>query len=192
MSLSLNDILGFDEKRPTATVVLNFGLDLMPEEERLAEKVDELEAALDSKPESKSAKPLADPRRKELEDARAELDALHEKMRETQATLEVRAIPAGEWLRYKDEHPAREKNQSDLDIGLGYVNATELLDDLHKWAWRIGSDTVTPEAWAKIAVSADSGSVLEVARTAVRLQEARVTVPKSSSASSPTEGSASA
>lgn len=191
MTLSLSDILGLDEKRPTAAVVLNFGLDLMPEEDRLVEKIADLESRTGDGDKA-GPRRTADPRRKELADARAELDALHDKMRATQATLEVRAIPAGEWLRYKDEHPAREKNQSDLDVGLGYVNATELLDDLHRWAWRIGTETVSPEAWAKIAASADSGSVLEVARTAVRLQEARVTVPKSSSASSETPSTESA
>lgn len=115
----------------------------------------------------------------------AELEALFDRMRESEGDLLLRAIDGGEWQRFKDDHPPREGNKSDEDNAYGLVNAAVLLDSLGRWAEAWNGENFAAGAWDEwFRALVSSADLIELCREVVQLHEARVRVPKARSTDS--------
>lgn len=124
----------------------------------------------------------ADPRLAEID---AALEAEYDKMRAAEGELLLRAGEGGAWLRWKDEHPAREGNESDERLTYGLCNAADLMDELGTYVVAWNGEDFGPGEWdswfkAKVA-PADLGALVNAV---VQMHESRILVPKSSTGSS--------
>lgn len=124
----------------------------------------------------------ADPR---LADIDAELELLYDEMREAEGELLLQAGDGGAWLRWKDDHPPREGNESDERLAYGLCNASDLMDDLGDYVKAWNGEDFGPGEWdgwfkAKVA-PADLGALVNAV---VAMHESRILVPKSSTGSS--------
>lgn len=174
---------------PTRAVTICLDQKLLADIQRLTlEKNDLLvQAAVESSDEDKPGRPKRqgegkNPRLAEID---AEIEPLYAEMREASGEILLRARPGGEWLRWKDEHPAREKNESDDRLAFGLCNAADLLDNLGKYVVSWNGDEFGPGEWdgwfkGKVA-PADLGALVTAV---VEMHESRVTAPKSPSTSS--------
>lgn len=114
----------------------------------------------------------------------AELEPLYQRLRDTEGEILLRATDGGSWLRWKDAHPAREKNEVDERLAYGMCNATDLLDDLGKYAVSWNGDEFGPGEWdwfSKKVAPADLGACVSAI---VELHESRIQAPKSLTPSS--------
>lgn len=115
----------------------------------------------------------------------AELEAEYDAMREAEGELLLQAGEGGAWLRWKDDHPPREGNESDERLAYGLCNAADLMDDLGSYVVSWNGDDFGPGEWddwfkAKVA-PADLGALVNAV---VAMHESRILVPKSSTGSS--------
>lgn len=122
-----------------------------------------------------------------LAEVSAEIEALWEAMRPSTGDILLTAIDGGEWMRWKDDNPAREDNQSDMMLTFGICNATALAADLGRYVIAWNDEAVGPEDWsgwmsARVS-SADRGAAV---RMIVEMHETRLSVPKGLSGSSVT------
>lgn len=136
-------------------------------------------------PESSKPTRVGEGKPSRLAEIEAELEECYAKMRESEGELLLQARDGGEWQRWKDDHPAREGNESDRDDAFGYCNITDLIADLGRYVVAWNDDEFADGDWdgwfrAKVA-PADLASI---AKAVVMLHEARITVPKSPSGSS--------
>lgn len=117
-----------------------------------------------------------------------ELRVLYDKIRESEGELLLRGITGGDWQAWKDDHPPRPENVTDLQVTYGLCNASELLEDLDQFvtAWN-GEDLADGDwnGWLKDAVAA--GDLRDMVTAVVAMQErSGVRVPKSLTVSSQT------
>lgn len=113
-----------------------------------------------------------------------ELEPLYQRLRDTEGEILLRATDGGSWLRWKDAHPAREGNEVDDRLAYGLANATELLEDLGKYAVSWNGDDFGPGEWdwfSQKVAPADLGACITAV---VEMHESRVSAPKSRSTSS--------
>ena len=181
--------------RSTHTVTLVTGQHLLEEQKRLNDAlVDEL---------AKAARPVADedgdekPRKmserstpERVAEIRAEIAGLHDRLGEHQGQLTlVGNLTDGEWLSWKQEHPAREDNADDERVGHGYVNTTDLFNSLGLFAAEWDGESLADGDWDgwladQITFADKAALVTEV----VALYETRLSrAPKSQGSSSETE-----
>lgn len=137
--------------------------------------------------EEKEARPRragekVDPRIAEID---AELEVQYDEMRENEGELLLRAGDGGVWLRWKDDHPPREGNESDERLAYGLCNAADLMDELGTYVAAWNGDDLGPgewDSWFKSKVApADLGALVNAV---VQMHESRILVPKSSTGSS--------
>lgn len=177
--------------RPTRVVKACLDQSLLADIQRLTvEKNDLLVAENARSAESEDGEQSGPPRRvgqgpdPRLAEIEVELEALYERLRETEGEILLRATDGGSWMRWKDAHPAREKNEVDERLAYGLCDATALLDDLGRYAVAWNGDDFGPGEWAwfseKVA-PADLGACITAV---VELHESRVAAPKSRSTSS--------
>lgn len=116
----------------------------------------------------------------------AEEQALWETMRPNSGELLLMGIDGGAWLRWKDDHPPREGNNSDDLLTFGLCNATELAADLGRYVKAWNGEDLGPDDWSgwmsKRVSPADQGAAV---RSIVEMMETRLSVPKSPTLSSP-------
>lgn len=174
---------------PTRVISICLDQQILGDIQRLtAEKNDLLvQAAVDVNAEDKPSRPkrTGEGKNPRLAEIDAELEPLYARLREAEGELLLSAREGGAWLRWKDEHPPREKNESDDRLAYGLVNASDLLDDLGKYVVSWNGDDFGPGEWdgwfkAKVA-PADLGALVSAV---VELHESRVSAPKSLSVSS--------
>jgi hypothetical protein len=125
-----------------------------------------------------------------LAEINAEIQAVREKMRDSSGDLVVGAPEDADWQAFKDAHPPREGNRTDEEIALGMCDATALLADLPKYVVSWGGEEIAVkhrDAFVKRMAYSDQ---VAAASAVVAMYETRVSVPKSLSGSSETEGSA--
>lgn len=101
----------------------------------------------------------------------ARLEELWAEMREHTGELRLRAIPAGEWRRWVDTHPAREDNKVDESAAYGFCDADALLADLAKYVQSWNGDPLAEGDWEFIANRAAAGDLKELCRVVVQMHE---------------------
>lgn len=133
-------------------------------------------------PPRKLAEPAKPPRVVEID---AELEVLYDAMREYEGDLELHGIDGGTWVTWKDEHPPREGNKADEDLGYGLVDTTALLQDLGRYAYSWDGDPFKEGDWhGWFASRVASADLAVLVKRVVEMQEGRVSVPKALSDSS--------
>jgi hypothetical protein len=114
----------------------------------------------------------------------AELEPLYQRLRDAEGEILLSATDGGTWLRWKDAHPAREKNEVDERLAYGLANATDLLEDLGKYVVSWNGDDFGPGEWdwfSQKVAPADLGACISAV---VELHESRISAPKLRSVSS--------
>lgn len=125
------------------------------------------------------------PRVAEIE---AELSALWDRMRESEGELLLRAIPGGEWQRWKDEHPPRDDNRTDEQTTFGVCNGQDLLNDLGRFVVSWNGEQLAEGDWDTwLADQIAPADLAALVGLVVEMHEVRITVPKSSPVSSATQ-----
>lgn len=123
----------------------------------------------------------ANPRIAEID---AELVPLHQRLRDAEGEILLRATDGGSWLRWKDQHPARKDNDLDERLAYGFCNAADLADDLGNYAVSWNGDEFAPGDWdwfVKKIAPADIGACVSAV---IELMESRIVAPKLPSTSS--------
>ena len=182
--------------------------DLVAKVQTLAEEKKDIKIELAVDPdgdvggENKKPRRANDPRQVRLREIEDELAATYAEMADHTGELVMRAIPAGEWRRWVEEHPARvEKrdeqnrpilNPLDEQYAGGYCNADALADALRKFAVSWNGEPVSDDDWKYLLENAASGDVKAMCQTVVaRMELPGARAPKaSSSGSSGTRSSA--
>lgn len=111
-----------------------------------------------------------------------ELEALFDRMRESEGNLILAARDGGEWLRFKDDHPPREGNKSDEELTYGLCDSSALLADLGKYVKSWEGENLAEgdwDGWFRAQVA--PADLSELVRAVMQLQESRVAVPKARS-----------
>jgi hypothetical protein len=123
-----------------------------------------------------------------------ELEALFDRMRESEGDLLLRAVSGGEWQRFKDDNPPREGNKTDDEVTYGLCDSAALLTDLGRYVVAWDGEAFGSDDWREwFAAQVAPADLRELCSEVVQLHEARVRVPpKASSASSATPPSESA
>lgn len=123
-----------------------------------------------------------------------QMDKLDDRRRGRSGDLTLRATDGGAWTRWIAANPAREDNDLDNRVALGYCNAEALINDLGKyvetWDGGDGPEPIDAPAWEKLAVRLNPKTLHDLATGVVRLHAvAWAALPKSRSESAPTESS---
>ena len=193
--MKLADMLAEEPSMPTSVHYVCLDGQAVAEIQRLEREkgvilTEQAEAPAKARKASEGAPP-PDPRIAKID---AALDALDEKRRERSGDLTLRATDGGAWTRWVATHPAREGNDLDNRVALGYCNAEELIEDLGKyvetWDGGDGAESIDAAAWAKLAVRLNPKTLHDLATGVVRLHAvAWAAFPKSRSESAQTESS---
>lgn len=189
MPKSLADLRSKPKQLPTRVVRICLDQEAVAEVQRLeSERADLLleakraarnEDADSTRPPRRAGEDAEPPRVAEIA---AELEALWDRMRESEGDILVRAISAGEWQRFKDEHPPREGNKSDYEVAFSLLDASALLADLGRWVESWNDEVFTAGAWDEwFKEHVSSADLAEIGRAVMHAQEDRVTVPKARS-----------
>lgn len=153
------------------------------EEEKRGLQVEMLGSAPDDADGDEPKKPrrAADPRQSRITDIDADLAAAYAEMREFTGDLIVRAIPAGEWRRWVDEHPARVESRDEQNRPIlnpldqqytgGFCDANALADLLRKFAVSWNGAEITDADWSYVMDNAASGDVKVLCLGVVAMME---------------------
>lgn len=121
----------------------------------------------DKQPPSRKGR---NPREAEM---RSRLEVLTEQMDDATGDLRLRAIPDGEWRRWVNEHPPREGDDRDEQIGFGICNTDDLANDLGRWVVSWNGDPLASDDWPTIfAPNAAGGDLKALVNLVVMMQEA--------------------
>lgn len=181
---------------PTRSVTICLDQALLAKAQRLeAEKTDLMvaEARRTGDGEDREGPPRRqgegpNPRISEIDE---DLAALYDEMRASEGDLLLRATSGGKWARWKDDHPARDGNQSDETIAYGFCNASDLLDDLGTYVAEWNGEPLAADDWSSwLCDQVAPADLRALCSTVVEMHETRITVPKSRSASSAGQTSA--
>lgn len=181
--------------RSTHTVTLVTGQHLLDEQKRLQDELTDLLMNL-ARTTNEDGEREGPPRKMgerdlppRAEQIKAEAGELHSRLVDHQGEITlVGALSDGEWLLWKEEHPARDDSVADERIGRGWCNTTDLFNDLGKFVGEWNGEPIEPGDWdswlaEQIAFADKRDLVAEV----IDLYETRVTrAPKSPSSSSGT------
>lgn len=108
---------------------------------------------------------------------RARMAELLDEMAKAEGELRVRAVADGEWRRWVNEHPPRQKDADpagytrDLEVAGGYCNADDLIDDLAPWAYSWDGEVLGEGDWAVLAASVSRPDKKQIARGIVGMHE---------------------
>lgn len=121
----------------------------------------------------------------------AELDSLYDRISDSEGELLLRGISGGDWQRWKDEHPPREGNVTDKRVAFGLCNATDLLNDLGRFAVSWDGEDLAESDWQMLTEQIPPGDLRDLVSKVVNMHErSGVRIPKSSSGSSAKDSSA--
>jgi hypothetical protein len=111
----------------------------------------------------------------------AELETLYDEMREHTGVLTLEAEPTGEWIRWRDAHPARKDGEDangrpvlspiDQTVTWGWCDSSALLDRLGKYAVAWNGEPLKPGEWDWIVDNAVPGDLKEACQRVVALHE---------------------
>lgn len=185
MPRSLADLKAKPKSLPTRTVRICLDQEAVADVQRLdREKADLLLQARRSQvdedgertgPPRRVGESPMPPRVAEID---AELEALFDRMRESEGDLLLRAVSGGEWQRFADDNPARDGNKSDEQFGYGLVNVTALLADLGRYAAAWNGENFGPDDWREwFAAQVAPADLLELCQEVVQIHQSRVRVP---------------
>ena len=178
--------------------------DLRVSRQRLQEQVDRDAEARDEEAEQRTRKggqkaPPPDPRLAQIEALDAEIADLDEQVRvladerlpEFQGVVALTGVTGGEWQRWKDEHPAREDNRTDVEVTAGRCNATDLFKALGEYVSAWDGEPVSKDDWdGWLGEKITYADRRDLVTAVVSMHEVQVVrLPKSSSGSSTTETS---
>lgn len=182
---------------PTRIVTVYLNLDVLAQVQRLEQEKKDIRVELGRRPKADDDDGPEKPKRAgegpppRLAEIDAELEVCYDTMRADEGELLLRATTGGKWLRWLDEHPAREGNQSDEVLAFGICNASDLADDLGRYVVAWNGEPLTPEDWsswlADQIAPADIGGIVQ---QVTDMHTTRVSAPKAqggSSATSPQE-----
>jgi hypothetical protein len=110
-----------------------------------------------------------------------ELEALYDEMREHTGVLTLEAEPTGEWIRWRDAHPARKDGEDqngrpilspiDQTVTWGWCDSSALLDRLGKYAVAWNGEPLKAGEWDWIVDNAVPGDLKEACQRVVALHE---------------------
>ncbi|HEY9251011.1 MAG TPA: hypothetical protein VIP58_03475 [Nocardioides sp.] len=162
-----------------------------------AEKRDllvEAEERKDGTGRARKASEGANPRLAQIE---TEMEALFDRMRESEGSITLRAVTGGDWHRFKEANPARGEDDAnhklDEKIAWGVCNASVLLDELPRFVAAWEGEELQPGDWVTIADQIAPADLRDIVTTVVSMHEnlnGAIVPPKSRSGSGKTEGSA--
>lgn len=115
---------------------------------------------------------------------RTRVAELLDEMAESEGELRIRATRTdGEWRRWVNEHPAREKDapgfERDQRVTAGYCNADDLLEDLSPYTVEWNDEPLKGDDFeAVIAPSLASADKAQIAQAVVALYESRLDFPR--------------
>lgn len=123
-----------------------------------------------------------------VDELSARLDELAEQMRDdTQVEIGLAPIAAGEWNRWKVEHPAREEGDGDDRritrrdyLSGGRFNFDALVEALPRFIVSLNGDTPEENDWERVILpDATARDVDRVAEMVMNLHEGSIAIPKS-------------
>lgn len=162
-----------------------------------AEKRDllvEAEERKDGTTRARKASEGANPRLAQIE---TEMEALFDRMRESEGSITLRAVTGGDWHRFKEANPARGEDDAnhklDEKIAWGVCNASVLLDELPRFVAAWEGEELQSGDWVTIADQLAPADLRDIVTTVVSMHEnlnGAIVPPKSRSGSAKTEGSA--
>jgi hypothetical protein len=144
--------------------------DLVAEVDALTSELSSLRVAevTDNAPPMRVGQRVA-PREKAVEDRLAKLV---EELDDSTGDLRLRALPNGEWRRWLNDHPPREGDERDEQLGFGLCNTDDLANDLHLWALSWNGDDLDVGDWDRIfAPNAAGGDLKQLVSLVVTMQE---------------------
>lgn len=116
-----------------------------------------------------------------VEEIDAELGSLYDEMREHTGVLTLEAEPSGEWIRWRDAHPARQNgedaqgrpliNPIDQTVTWGWCDSSALLSRLGDFAAEWNGEPLKPGEWDWIVDNAVPGDLKEACQRVVALHE---------------------
>lgn len=102
----------------------------------------------------------------------ARLKELSAQVADATGELRLRAIPDGEWRRWVNDHPPREKNPRDENLAFGLCNTDDLASDLARWVRSWNGELLGPDDWATLLLpNAAGGDLKALANLVVMMQE---------------------
>lgn len=126
-------------------------------------------------PPKKASEKATPPRVAEID---AEIEVAWDRIRDAEGELLLRAVTGGEWLRWKDEHPARKDNQVDDRVTFGFCNAVDLMDELARFAVEWNGEALAEGDWDLLAAEIAPADMTDLVRAVVEMHESRVVAPK--------------
>lgn len=135
----------------------------------LMAEVDTLLADATVRPEDDEGQP----RRLNPEKVDTRLQELEREIDDATGDLRLRAIPNGEWSRWINEHPAREKNDRDEQLAYGICNTDDLASELERWALSWNGEDLGANDWKTLILpNASGGDLKALVNLVVTMQEA--------------------
>lgn len=111
----------------------------------------------------------------------AELGTLYDEMRERTGVLTLEAEPTGDWIRWRDAHPARKDGEDkdgrpilspiDQTVTWGWCDSSALLARLGDFASAWNGEPLKPGEWDWIVDNAVPGDLKEACQRVVALHE---------------------
>lgn len=197
---SLSELLampGDDRPETTTTVTLIKGQHLINEERRLVDEHNDILAKAEQRARD-AEEGNAGPRKsaegggsaERLEELKGQIAAIQSRLAELQGDVGLVGFDAGEWQRYKDDHPPRKDSRDDQLVGGGWVNATDLLNDLGLFVRTWDGEPLAEGNWdMSLAKKVTPADLAQLVRDVVAMHQSRL--PRAPKApTSPSTGSA--
>lgn len=184
---------------PTREIRVCLDHEVLADVQRLTTERNDLQAEAAQAKESGTARSrkMSQGENPRLTEIAAELEALWGRMRESEDTLRLRAMPAGEWLRFVEENPARSDSEPGHDVDqmlcMGLCSTAAVYDSLDRFAVQWNDEEIGASDWEAIAAQISPRDLQEIVRLVVLMhQEHVVAPPKSQSGSATSRSSATA
>lgn len=180
MARSLADLKAKPKQLPTRTVRICLDQEAVADVQRLdAEKRDLLLESQRSDDGDQKPRRVGEGPNPRLAEIDTELEALFDRMRESEGDLLLRAVDGGVWQRFKDANPPREGSKTDEDAAYGICDSSALLNDLGRYVAAWEGEQFGPNDWADwFAAQVAPADLAELCREVVQLHESRIRVPK--------------
>lgn len=167
-------VMDFAEKlkrarRPERSVPICLRLDLLADFEALDRRLEQLRA------EAPGSQSLAGGEKLELAQ---QMESLREQMQEASEDFRLRALDRGGFGKLKREHPAREDDEREVELGF---SPEPFFNDLIRKS--VTSPEMTDDQWTELFEVLDDGQYALLANTAMDLNQKAYSVPFSSAAS---------
>lgn len=165
--------------RPERSLTLCLAPHLVAEVQPLTEELTKVTTAEASQPRRQGEGPS-----ERVAELRSRINALLDEMAEFEGELRVSAVISdGDWRRWSDANPAREKGEPGHDRDQratgGYVNTDALIERLGDFAVSWNGDPLQEGDWARIFEGSTAEAEKEtVAQAIVALYESRLDFPR--------------